>query len=101
MAKKKRRWLRILAYVALGLVALTLVLAIVLRVRYGGGDPFPDRSGRAERRFSELEVAAELDAPPGNIAVSAHGRVFFTFHPEGRPETKLAELVRGRPRAYP
>jgi sugar lactone lactonase YvrE len=44
---------------------------------------------------------AELPLPPGNIAVSDTGRVFFTFHPEARPPIKLAEWSEGRAVPWP
>ena len=44
---------------------------------------------------SELIKIADLDFPPGNIAVAPNGAIFFTFHPEGRPPYNLAELVDG------
>src|SRR5881409_4355442 len=50
---------------------------------------------------SVLEVVAALDYPPGNIAVSPPGRVFFTLHPNGDPAIKLVELVGGKPVPYP
>ncbi|HBP21386.1 MAG TPA: hypothetical protein DEA08_26815, partial [Planctomycetes bacterium] len=41
-----------------------------------------------------IEVVAELPAPPGNLALAADGRVFFTYHPEAGPDTpaRVAEL---------
>ena len=48
-----------------------------------------------------LELVADLDYPPGNIAVSRTGRVFFTYHPTGSPPVKVVELVGGRPVPYP
>ena len=44
---------------------------------------------------------ANLDWPPGNIAVSWTGRVFISFHPEAAPPIQVAELVNGVPRPYP
>jgi hypothetical protein len=44
-------------------------------------------------KSSHLEVVAELPYPPGNVAVSAEGRVFFSFHPEYDPPVKVAELT--------
>ena len=35
------------ARVLVGLVVLVILLAIVLHVRYGGGEPYPDLSGKA------------------------------------------------------
>jgi sugar lactone lactonase YvrE len=82
------------------LLALGLLLALAaagLRWRYGGGAAgFPDRSGPPLLPGEALEVVADLEAPPGNVAVAADGRVFFTFHPEARPRVKLAELRGGR-----
>lgn len=43
---------------------------------------------------SDIEVVAELPLPPGNLAVSSSGRIFFNFHPEFSPSpTKVAELI--------
>lgn len=100
--KKKRRWRRVLAIV-LGVIAGVLVLLVAaIYFRYGDrGEAFPDRSTRAARPFSDLTVVAELDRPPGNVAVSASGRVFITFHPDSGPPTKVAEIVNGRARPYP
>lgn len=49
----------------------------------------------------KAEVVADLPKPPGNIAVSSDHRIFFTFHPEADPETKVAELVDGNVRPFP
>lgn len=89
---------RLLA-VALILVAGTLA---GLKWRYGGGEDFPQRDiGTALLPESALEVVAELPTPPGNIAVSAGGRVFVTLHPEARPEWKVVELVSGQMQPWP
>src|SRR5207244_13526810 len=50
---------------------------------------------------SALGVVAELDYPPGNIAVSSAGRVFVSLHPAGGPPLKVAELVGGKPVPWP
>ncbi|KZZ14508.1 hypothetical protein A3750_01885 [Oleiphilus sp. HI0079] len=71
--------------------------AAVLDAIYGGGEAFPDRSSTPILDPSKLELVADLPYPPGNIAVSEQGRIFFTYHPEGRPEYNLAELVNGEP----
>ena len=66
------------------------------------GDKLEDRS--THPLFSakkHLETYAELDYPPGNIAVSPNGRVFFSFHPEGGAPIHIAELVSGRVLPYP
>ena len=80
-----------------GVVGIAL---LALRLTLGGGKPVPDRTTAPLLR-SAIEVVADLPLPPGNIAVSEAGRIFFTFHPEGSPKVKLAELVDGKPVAYP
>lgn len=85
--------------IAIGLIAVAL--AITLRVIYGGGEAFPDRSGEPTLPADALEVVADLPLPPGNISVSEEGRIFFTFHPEARPKIKVAELIDGRAVPFP
>lgn len=66
------------------------------------GEKLEDRS--TQPLFSaekDLEVCAELDYPPGNIAVSPEGRVFFSFHPAGKPPIHIAELVLNHVVPYP
>jgi hypothetical protein len=96
-----RRLLRVLAIGALGLVALTGLAILGLWLRYGGGERFEDRTGEPRLAASVLEVVADLDLPPGNIAVSEQGRVFFSFHPEASPPVQVAELVDGTPVPFP
>jgi sugar lactone lactonase YvrE len=94
--------LRVLTRLLLVLVVLAGALAAVLKLRYGGGDDFPDRHTGAPRLpASALEVVANLPTPPGNIAVSASGRVFITLHPEAHPATKVVELKDGVPMPFP
>lgn len=85
-----------------GLVVLIAALAIVLNLRYGGGDPYPDLSGTPLFEEEALEVVVTSAEPIGNLAVSADGRVFYTIHPESRPSgAKLLEWVDGAPRPFP
>lgn len=89
----------------LGLLILSVLalagLALAIKLRYGGGEVFPDRTGQPEFPATVLQKVADLETPPGNIAVSAEGRVFVSLHPEARPELKLVELVNGRAQPYP
>ncbi|HVR40892.1 MAG TPA: L-dopachrome tautomerase-related protein [Thermoanaerobaculia bacterium] len=94
-----KKWL---ARAALVLIALIVLLIITLRVRYGGDTvPFPDTSTPPLLPTSAVEVVATLDEPPGNLAVTRDGRIFFSFHPEARPERKVAEWVDGKAVAFP
>lgn len=84
-------------------VALLLAVAayIGLRAALGGGRRLEDRTGPPSLPGSALEKVVDLDHPPGNIAVSPTGRVFFTLHPDGQPPAKVLELVDGKPVPYP
>ncbi len=92
-----------------GLIKTVVILAVVLaglagllKWQYGGGGEFPDRhTGDPRLPESALEVVAELPTPPGNIAVSATGRVFVTLHPEAHPTWSVVELVDGRMQPWP
>jgi sugar lactone lactonase YvrE len=99
MASMRRKFL----VRALLLFAIFLSLFVIwFKFRYGGPViPFPDLTTAPLLPASRLEVVATLDEAPGNIAVSPEGRVFFNFHPEGRPDLKVVELVNGRPQAFP
>src|SRR5437762_12254190 len=66
-----------------------------------GGVRLEDRPAGPALPVAALEVVADLDYPPGNIAVSSTGRVFFTRHPNGDPPIKLVELAGGKPVPYP
>jgi len=87
------------------LVHILLLLTVIL---FNGcaftffGEKLEDRS--TQPLFSaekDLEIYAELDYPPGNIAVSPEGRVFFSFHPAGRAPIDIAELVLNHVVPYP
>ena len=73
----------------------------LIRYTLGGGERLEDRTTDPQLDESALQTVADLPLPPGNIAVSKSGRVFFTFHPEGSPPIRVAELVGGKPVAYP
>jgi sugar lactone lactonase YvrE len=86
----------------LTLVAIIALLAAAIWTRYGGRTlPFPDRSTPPLIVNPQIEVVAQLDGPPGNLAVAPNGRIFFSFHPEGRPPVKVAEWKDGHAAAWP
>ena len=91
--------LRILWVVA-GLAAVVAAFLLWFFLSYGGsGTAFPKMGD--VRPQHQAEIVAVLHEPPGNLAVSRTGRLFFTYHAESRPEIKVLELVDGKPVPYP
>ena len=88
--------------ILLFLLVIIIVLLAVARVRYGGGEPYPDLSTAPLREAGELERVLTYPEPIGNVTVSADGRIFFTVHPESRPiGNRLLEYVDGASVPYP
>lgn len=85
----------------LAAVGLVVLLLLVVRIFLGGGTRLDDRTTAPAIPSAAIEVVANLDYPPGNVAVSADGRVFFTYHPDGNPPLKVLELRDGKPVPYP
>jgi len=81
---------------------LALVVATLMWLRYGGGNPYPDLSTTPRLGASSLEEVVSYPEPIGNVAVNRDGRIFFTVHPESRPVgNKLLEYVSGAAVPYP
>jgi sugar lactone lactonase YvrE len=85
----------------LAVAGIVAALVLVVRIFFGGGARLDDRTTAPALPASAIEVVANLDHPPGNVAVSADGRVFFTYHPDGDPPVKVLELRDGKPVPYP
>ena len=84
------------------LLAICLGAGIFVRVRYGGGEPYQDLSTPPILEGLLLEEVLQYPEPIGNVAVSGDGRIFFTVHPESRPQgNKLLEWVEGAAVPYP
>lgn len=84
------------------ILILAFVLAAAAWLRYGGGEPYPDLSTPPLLGENVLEEVLSYPQPIGNVAVNATGRVFFTVHPEARPQgNKLLEYVDGASVPYP
>ena len=93
--------MRILGRLLVGLLVIVGALLGAARWRYGGGATFPDRTGQPSLPETALEVVADLDWPPGNIAVALDGRLFFTFHPEASPPAQVVDWVDDQAVPYP
>ena len=88
--------------ILLFLLILAIILATTAWIRYGGGDPYPDRSTPPLLAEDAIEEVLSYPEPIGNGAVSPAGRLFFTVHPESRPQgNKLLEYVAGASVPYP
>jgi sugar lactone lactonase YvrE len=88
--------------VLISVAAAVALLLVWVKVRYGAPvRPFPDTTTAPLLSSSDVEIVATLDEAPGNIAVSHDGRIFFNFHPEGRPSMKVVEWVRGSAVPFP
>jgi sugar lactone lactonase YvrE len=98
-------WSRKLLIALLVLVALLVVALAVVKLLYGGGVPYPNVSTAPLVPESSVEKVATLDFPPGNVAVSADGRIFFNYHPFAKAErfekATVFEWVGGKPQPFP
>ncbi len=87
-----RRFKLVLFALTGAIAVLALVVALTLRLRYGGGEPYPDLSEEPLFAGDVLEPVVVSEEPIGNVAVSSDHRIFYTIHPESRPTgAKLLE----------
>lgn len=97
----KQFW-KILKWMLGSIAVLLLIFLTWFWIKYGGsGEAFGYKPTTAMWPTDSIQIVAELPEPPGNIAVSHDGRIFCTYHAEGRPETKVWELINGKPVAFP
>ncbi len=76
--------------------------AFALHVRYGPGEPYRDLTATPVLADDALQTVLAYPEPIGNVAVSADGRIFFTVHPESRPQgNRLLEWVDGAAEPFP
>jgi sugar lactone lactonase YvrE len=94
-------WTFLKAAVAL-ILSLGLLLCGYIYWTYGGGTDYPDLTGEPVVPSSQIELVVTSSEPIGNAAQSADGRVFYTIHPESRPEgVKLYEWKDGQAVPFP
>jgi sugar lactone lactonase YvrE len=103
-AVRLRGWRRIAGALG-GLVAFVAVTLVFVKLLYGRGEPYPDRSTAPLLPASAVTSLVTLDYPPGNVAIAPDGRTFFNYHPFAKAErfvpSTMFELVGGAPRPYP
>lgn len=104
-SRPRSRWARRLAIASGAALALLALALLVIKLFYGGGRPYPGVTGTPMVAAHEVEVAASLQLPLGNVAVSDQGRVFFNIHPFAQAhrfqDAFVFELVDGTPVPFP
>jgi sugar lactone lactonase YvrE len=102
MARTKQRRL---APIGLALAGLVAALLVFVKLRYGGGRPYPDVSTEPLVPAGQVETLVEHPLPLGNVATSRGGRIFYNTHPftqsQRFTDAFVFELVGGQPRPYP
>jgi hypothetical protein len=103
--KSKNIGVKILIIIVAGLLVLLGGFLGWVKLTRGSGAPYPDLSTAPLYGPQALEIAAELPYPPGNVAVSDQGRIFFNYHYLGstgdQEGSSVFELVDGEPVPYP
>ncbi len=91
---------KILKWVVATLVLVLVVPSAFVYFTYGGGKPYPDVTGEPVLERDGLEVYFKHEEPIGNVAATRKPgvplRVFFTIHPESRPEKNKVVEITGR-----
>lgn len=86
----------------MGVLAVSLA---AVRFTLGAGEPYPDVGTTPRVASGDVQVLAQLEFPPGNVASSPSGRIFFDLHPFTVPQrftdAFVFELVDGEPVPYP
>ncbi len=89
----------------LALIVLLIAALGFVYLKHGTGQMYPDTSTAPLRPTGDLQAAAMLVMPPGNVTVAPDGRVFFNTHPFAQAQRfdlpTLFELVDGKPVPYP
>lgn len=101
MKRLRRRMLQILG----GLMTLVVALLVFVRLVYGGGDGYPDRTSDPIIDDDAVARVGTLPFPAGNVTSSTEGRVFVNIHPftqsDRFTDAFLFELIDGELTAYP
>ena len=82
---------RIILGLLAGLGAVLVAGLAIVKLVYGGGEPYPDIS--TPPLVPGAERVIELPFPPGMVAVGAEDRVFYTYHPFHQPQNHTDHLV--------
>lgn len=77
--KKLRESVKLIL-LSLSILAIAMVTPVLSQQRQVNNSP-------------ELEIVAQLNVAPGNIAVGSDGRIFLSLHQAYQPELKVVELL--------
>lgn len=95
---------RILFWLFLIVFIVTIGLVGWLYTNFSGGKPYDYTPAPPLLSTSDLQPFFAYPDPIGNVAASpdSNSRVFFTIHPESRPEKiKLCEIVNNEAKPFP
>ncbi|MFZ4070861.1 MAG: SMP-30/gluconolactonase/LRE family protein [Caulobacterales bacterium] len=95
-----------------GLIRIVVVLGVLallayggVRLALGGGKPYPGVTTRATVAPARITTPISLPFPPGMVAASSDGRIFYTYHMLHKPErfspATVFEWVNGEGRPFP
>ncbi|MBL9148480.1 MAG: hypothetical protein JNM94_07280 [Phycisphaerae bacterium] len=93
--------------IRIAVACLSLVVAAPAFAQHGVRElptklPPIARKDRPAAPAGTVEVIAEMDQTPGNLAITPNGRVFASMHPFGAPSIRVVELrAEGGALAYP
>jgi sugar lactone lactonase YvrE len=80
-------------WVLIGAVMILSGLYGAVRLTFGGGKPYPNVAGAPTIAPERVGAPIETPFPPGMVAHSRDGRVFYTYHMLHKPERFSAATV--------
>jgi len=89
-----------------GLLILFIAVGLLyFRITYGGGELYPNISTKPTVSTERLTAPIQLPYPPGMVASSPEGRLFYTYHMLHKPErfvdSTIFEWVDGKGVPFP
>lgn len=88
-----------------GLLVVVLAGLLFVRLTLGGGEPYPNISTAPAVSADQISAPIKLPYPPGMVASSADGRIFYTYHmlhkPERFADATVFEWVDGKGVPFP
>jgi sugar lactone lactonase YvrE len=89
----------------LALAALLILFVVWFKLSFGGGKSYPDISTAPMIPAERISAPIQLPFPPGMVAASPDGRIFYTYHMLHKPErfvdATVFEWVNGKGVPFP